>query len=75
MANEKKGLNSVYLISIAITFAIVAWGLFSPESFQNSANALFGGLTKYFGWGYLLTMNSFVIFCIILACSRFMASR
>ena len=63
--------NSVYLISIAITFAIVAWGLVSPESFGSFANALFNALTKYFGWGYLLTMNSFVLFCIILACSRF----
>ncbi len=69
--NERKGLNSVYLISIAITFAIVAWGLASPDSFGSFANSLFNALTKYFGWGYLLTMNSFVLFCILLACSRF----
>ena len=42
--------NSVYLISIAITFAIVAWG-------------------------YLLTMNCFVLFCIIMAFSRFRRVR
>ena len=64
-------INSVYLISILITFAVVAWGLFAPENFGSFANALFGGLTKYFGWGYLLTMNSFVLFCIIMAFSRF----
>lgn len=69
--NQSKKSNSVYFISILITFAIVAWGLFSPDSFGNFANSLFGGLTKYFGWGYLLTMNSFVVFCIVMAFSRF----
>ncbi|NLL36698.1 MAG: BCCT family transporter [Fretibacterium sp.] len=65
------GPNFVYLISIAITLAVVAWGYLAPESFGGFANALFGGLTKYFGWGYLLTMNFFVVFCITMALSRF----
>lgn len=26
-------INSVYLISIAITFAIVAWGYLAPDNF------------------------------------------
>ena len=69
--NKSSKFNSVYLTSIFITFAVVAWGLFAPENFGNFANALFGGLTKYFGWGYLLTMNSFVLFCIVMAFSRF----
>ena len=33
-------VNTVYLVSIAITFAIVAWGLISPEGFGSFANAL-----------------------------------
>ena len=74
-ADKVSSFNMVYLISIAITFAIVAWGLASPEGFGSFANSLFNGLTKYFGWGYLLTMNGFVIFCIILACSRFKSVR
>ena len=69
--NTASKSNPVYIISIAITFAIVAWGYIAPENFGSFANALFGGLTKYFGWGYLLTMNSFVVFCIIMAFSRF----
>lgn len=63
--------NPVYVTSIAITFALVLWGLFHNESFGNFASALFNGLTTYFGWGYLLTMNIFVLFCIFLAFSRF----
>ena len=63
--------NSVYLISIAVTLAVVAWGYWAPENFGAFANALFTGLTKYFGWGYLLTMNLFVLFCIAMAFGRF----
>ena len=49
----------------------MAWGYQAPEAFGRFADALFGGLTKYFGWGYLLTMNLFVLFCIAMAFGRF----
>ena len=29
-------INSVYIVSIAITFAIVAWGYLAPENFGAS---------------------------------------
>ena len=63
--------NSVYIVSLVITIAVVAWGLVSPDSFGAFAKALNGGLTKYYGWGYLLTMNIFVAFCLFIGCSRF----
>lgn len=68
--SEQKG-NSVYLISIAVTLVVVAWGYLAPTNFGAFANALFTGLTKYFGWGYLLTMNVFVLFCLFMAFGRF----
>ncbi|MEG1912831.1 MAG: BCCT family transporter [Cloacibacillus sp.] len=68
---EKSKSNSVYIISIAITLALVLWGLVSPATFGSFAQTLNGGLTKYFGWGYMLTMNIFVIFCLVAAFSRF----
>ena len=74
-AGSAKRSNSVYLISIGITLAVVAWGYLAPENFGGFANALFGGLTKYFGWGYLLTMNIFVVFCIVMAFGRFRGVR
>ena len=37
--------NSVYIVSLVITIAVVAWGLISPDSFVAFANALNGGLT------------------------------
>ena len=60
--------NSVYIVSLVITIAVVAWGLVSPDSFGAFAKALNGGLTKYYGWGYLLTMNIFVAFCLFIGC-------
>lgn len=68
---EGKKYNPVYTISIAITLAVVLWGLVSPETFGRFASALNGGLTKYYGWGYMLTMNIFVIFSIFVGASRF----
>ncbi|MCE5201791.1 MAG: BCCT family transporter [Synergistaceae bacterium] len=70
-----KELNPVYVIPIAITLAIVLWGLFSPASFGSFAQTLNGGLTKYYGWGYMFTMNIFVIFSIMIGISRFGSVR
>ena len=73
--NSSSKSNTVYIVSIAITLAVVLWGLVSPQSFGDFARALNGGLTKYYGWGYMLTMNIFVIFCIAIACSSFGSVR
>nr|WP_141730500.1 BCCT family transporter [Synergistes jonesii] len=73
--NKSPEGGGVYIISIAITIAIVLWGLVSPQSFGAFAGMLNGGLTKYYGWGYMLTMNIFVVFCIGIAFSRFGSAR
>ncbi len=73
--NKSPEGGGVYIISIAITIAIVLWGLVSPQSFGVFAGMLNGGLTKYYGWGYMLTMNIFVVFCIGIAFSRFGSAR
>lgn len=70
MENRKKD-SSVYFISMGVTAAVVAWGLFAPASFDAMAKAVFAFLTNYYGWGYMLAMNCFVVFPIILASSRF----
>lgn len=63
--------NTVYYVSILITFAAVLWGLLSPDSFGTFAKSLFNGLTTYFGAGYMFFMNVFVIFCLFIAAGRF----
>ena len=73
--SSEKGINTVYIIPIIITLAIVCWGLASPTSFGNFAQTLNAGLTKYLGWGYMFSMNIFVLFAIIVAVSRFGSVR
>lgn len=68
--NEKKS-DSVYYISLLAVVAIVLWGLLAPEHFGAFAKSLFNGLTDYYGWGYMLTMNIFVLFCVFMGFSRF----
>lgn len=63
--------NHVLSISLAITALIVAWGLIGPKSFESAANASFSYLVTNFGWFYLLTMTSFVVFSIWLAVSKY----
>ncbi len=63
--------NSVFVISMGITMAVVLWGLIAPTSFGAFAGSMFNVLTDKFGWGYLLSMNIFVIFCLFIASSRF----
>lgn len=68
---EQKKDQSVYLISVGLTLAVVVWGLASPDSFGSFASLLFNKLTEYFGWGYMLSMNIFVGFCLFIGFSRF----
>jgi glycine betaine transporter len=70
-ATEPRKDSFVYIVSMGVTVAVVIWGLFSPDSFGAAAKGIFAFLTDYYGWGYMLTMNSYVIFPIFLSLTRF----
>lgn len=61
---DKKQFNYTFVISIIITIAVVIWGIASPSTFENMANATFGFLVDKFGWFYTITMMSFVGFAV-----------
>ncbi|GAB6099241.1 BCCT family transporter [Halanaerocella petrolearia] len=63
--------NKVFYISLMITFVVVAWGLFLPEQFESVGNGIFNFLVSNFGWFYLITMSTFVVFSIWLAFSKY----
>lgn len=63
--------NLVYIASLVIVSAVVALGLLMPVQFGDFTGNLFTFLTKYMGWWYMLAVNFFVIFCLVLAFSRF----
>lgn len=68
---ETKPSNSVYYISLVVTFAIVLWAIVLPEHFGAVANSVFNFLVNDFGWLYLIAMFIFVVFSLGLAFSRY----
>lgn len=68
---EQKKDQSVFIISLVITFAITLWGIIVPEHFGNAANAIFKILVNNFGWFYLVSMFLFVCFSIGMAVSKY----
>ena len=68
---KKTSINIVFLVSAAITIAVVLWGIVSNDSFAESANKLMQGLESNFSWLYLGVMLFFVLFCLALAFSKF----
>ncbi len=63
--------NTVYFISLAISIAIVLWGILAQENFAAFANSLLSFLTNNFGWAYLISMFLFVLFALVLAFSKY----
>ena len=68
---KKSASNIVFIVSALITIAVALWGIISNNSFAESANKLMQGLQDNFSWLYLGIMLFFVLFCLILAFSKF----
>lgn len=71
MNTVKQKNNTVFYISLALSIAIVLWGIVAQENFSSFANSLLNFLTTNFGWAYLISMFIFVVFAIILAFSKY----
>jgi len=67
---EKKD-NFVYIVSLVVMVALVAFGLIAPTPFGQAASGIFSFLVTYFGWWYMLVMTLFVVFCLGVAVSRY----
>ena len=68
---KDKKVNSVFIISLMITMIFSIVGILVRDSFLERANALMSFLKNNFSWMYLLIMMFFVIFCLIIAFSKF----
>lgn len=71
MNNANKQNNSVFHISLILTCAIAIWAIVFKDNFTKVSDAIYNFLTKQFGWLYLIAMLAFVIFVIVLACSKY----
>ncbi|PAB59828.1 glycine betaine uptake BCCT transporter [Anaeromicrobium sediminis] len=63
--------NKVFVISVIVTILIVAWGIFAPSNFEMAAKGAFNFLVGNFGWFYMISMFSFVVFAIWIGFSKY----
>ena len=63
--------NLVFVISIALTIALVVWCLAAGDSFVAAAGTAMGALTANFDWLYIFGMSAFVVFALVLAISPY----
>ena len=63
--------NLVFVISIALTIALVIWCLAAGDSFVAAAGTAMGALTANFDWLYIFGMSAFVVFALVLAISPY----
>ena len=63
--------NLVFVVSVALTLALVIWCFVAGDSFVTAANLAMGALMSNFDWLYVFGMSAFVIFAIILAISPY----
>ncbi|KZE63365.1 glycine/betaine ABC transporter permease [Fictibacillus phosphorivorans] len=67
----KKQPNTVFIVSLLISIVFIIIGSLFPTEFQTKATAIQNFLQEKFGWFYLLSATSFLIFVLYLAFSRY----
>ena len=67
--------NEVFTISLVITALVVAFGMFRPEEFAGTMDALFGFFVGDFSWMYLLSMFIFVVFALCMAFGKYGSTK
>ncbi len=68
---HKAHKNLVFVISVALTMALVVWCLAAGNTFIAAANTAMEALTSNFDWLYIFGMSLFVIFALGLAISPY----
>lgn len=68
---KKSKSKTVFYVSLAIVILTSLWSLVFREGFQTAASSAFSFLVGKFGWLYIGSMFSFVVFCGWLAFSRY----
>jgi choline/carnitine/betaine transport len=68
---DRRRPGPVLYISLVLALAIVAWGAAAGDSLSRVGSAALDGITRGFGWAYLLVSLGFLVFLAFLACSRY----
>jgi len=67
--------NTVFVVSLVLTLAVVIWCLAAGDSFVATANAAMNALLGNFDWLYVFGMTLFVVFALALAISPYGKTR
>lgn len=68
---KSKKMNPVFIVALCITLFVVVWGIVDPEGLGVGASNVFDFLIAKFGWLYVSVMSLLLLFCVIIAFSRF----
>ncbi|MEG2406549.1 MAG: BCCT family transporter [Clostridiales bacterium] len=63
--------KKVFFIGGAISFAFVAWAALAPKIAEKILGNVLSLFSTNFGWLYLIVVSSFIVFLIIICCSRY----
>lgn len=63
--------RTVFIVSLIIVVGIVLFGWVAPATFARLAQSAYTSLSAGMGWWYMLAMNLFVLFPLVLAVGRF----
>jgi choline/glycine/proline betaine transport protein len=61
----------VFISSATIALALVLWGVLGPSSLSSAAGAVNGFITSTFGWLYIFSASLFLLFVVVLMCTRY----
>ncbi|WP_045215120.1 glycine betaine uptake BCCT transporter [Desulfonatronovibrio magnus] len=63
--------NKVFTTSLIIVGLFVFAGIYDPQGLDTFSTALHGAIIAHFGWAYMLSGFFFLVFCIVLALSKY----
>jgi choline-glycine betaine transporter len=66
-----KKLDIVFWFSAIVVALLVIIGAVAPKAFASVATEIFNFTTYAFGWFYLLAVLFFVLFCIVIALTKY----
>ncbi|WP_027348789.1 choline transporter [Halotalea alkalilenta] len=61
----------VFFSSSTLIIALAIWSIIAPTSANHTIDLLLGWISEGFGWYYFLAATLYIVFVVVVACSRF----
>ncbi len=76
MKKGKTGIDlGVSIVSVICCGIVIAWTMYSPEGVKTTFDKIFKFCIANFGWTYMASVALFVVFCFVLAVSKYGSIR